>query len=31
MPMAKLAGAIKQFFPKAEGERESGINIKLGG
>ena len=31
LPMAKLAGAIKQFFPKAEGERESGINIKLGG
>jgi uncharacterized protein (AIM24 family) len=31
MPMAKLAGAIRQFSPKAEGQREApGLNIKLG-
>jgi uncharacterized protein (TIGR00266 family) len=31
MPMSKLAGAIRQFLPKAEGSSEQGINIKLGG
>jgi uncharacterized protein (AIM24 family) len=30
MPMSKLAGAIRQFLPKAEGSNEQGINIKLG-
>jgi uncharacterized protein (TIGR00266 family) len=30
MPMTKLAGAIRQFLPKAEGSGEQGINIKLG-
>ncbi len=31
MPMSKLAGAIKQFFPKSEGSHEGpGLNIKLG-
>lgn len=31
MPMSKLAGAIRQYLPKAEGSSEQGINIKLGG
>lgn len=31
MPMSKLAGAIRQYLPKAEGSGEQGINIKLGG
>ena len=30
MPMSKLAGAIRQYMPKAEGSGESGINLKLG-
>jgi len=30
MPLSKLAGAIRQYLPKAEGSRESGVNIKLG-
>lgn len=30
MPMSKLAGAIRQFLPSAEGSKEQGINIKLG-
>lgn len=30
MPMSKLAGAIRQFLPKAEGSSENGINLKLG-
>ena len=30
MPMTKLAGAIRQYLPKAEGSSEKGINIKLG-
>lgn len=30
MPMSKLAGAIRQYMPKAEGSQENGINIKLG-
>lgn len=30
MPMSKLAGAIRQFMPKAENSQENGINIKLG-
>jgi uncharacterized protein (TIGR00266 family) len=30
MPMSKLAGAIRQFLPKAEGSNENGINLKLG-
>ncbi|RPJ41062.1 MAG: TIGR00266 family protein [Chloroflexi bacterium] len=30
MPMSKLAGAIRQYLPKAEGSGEQGINIKLG-
>ncbi len=31
MPMSKLAGAIKQFFPQAQGQHENpGLNIKLG-
>ncbi len=30
MPMSKLAGAIRQFMPKAEGSNDQGINIKLG-
>lgn len=30
MPMSKLAGAIRQYMPKAEGSSEQGINIKLG-
>ena len=31
MPISKLAGAIRQFLPKAEGSNESpGLNIKLG-
>ncbi len=29
MPMAKLAGAIKQYFPVAQGEKQ-GLNINLG-
>jgi len=32
MPMAKLAGAMMRYLPKAEGSHESpGLNIKLGG
>ncbi len=30
MPMSKLAGAIRQFLPKAEGSSEQGINFKIG-
>ncbi len=30
MPMSKLAGAIRQYLPKAENSSEQGINIKLG-
>jgi len=31
MPISKLAGAIRQFLPKAEGSQgNSGINLKLG-
>ena len=30
MPMTKLAGAIRQYLPQAEGSKEQGINIKLG-
>lgn len=30
MPLSKLAGAIRQYLPKAEGSGESGINLKLG-
>lgn len=30
MPMSKLAGAIRQYMPKAEGSSESGINLKIG-
>lgn len=31
MPMSKLAGALKQFFPASEGSHEKpGLNIKLG-
>ncbi len=30
MPMTKLAGAIRQYLPKAEGSNEQGFNIKLG-
>lgn len=30
MPMSKLAGAIRQYLPKAEGSQERGINLKLG-
>jgi uncharacterized protein (TIGR00266 family) len=30
MPISKLAGAIRQFFPKSEGNHDSGLNIKLG-
>jgi uncharacterized protein (TIGR00266 family) len=30
MPMSKLAGAIRQFLPRAEGN-SSGLNINLGG
>src|SRR5512133_919652 len=31
MPMSKLAGAIRQYLPKAEGSSEGpGLNIKLG-
>ncbi len=31
MPISKLAGAIRQFLPKAEGSNEGpGLNIKLG-
>ena len=32
MPMSKLAGAIRQYMPKAEGSSGgSGLNINLGG
>jgi uncharacterized protein (AIM24 family) len=32
MPMAKLAGAIAKYMPKAQGSTEGpGLNIKLGG
>jgi uncharacterized protein (AIM24 family) len=30
MPMSKLAGAIRQYLPKSEGNQENGINFKLG-
>ena len=31
MPISKLAGAIRQFLPKAEGSHDNpGLNIKLG-
>ena len=30
MPLTKLAGAIRQYMPKAEGTGESGINFKIG-
>ncbi len=30
MPLSKLAGAIRQYLPKAEGSGELGINLKLG-
>lgn len=30
MPISKLAGAIRQYIPKAEGSNEQGFNIKLG-
>jgi uncharacterized protein (TIGR00266 family) len=30
MPMSKLAGAIRQYLPRAEGSNENGFNIKLG-
>lgn len=30
MPLTKLAGAIRQYMPRAEGPNENGINIKLG-
>ena len=31
MPLAKLAGAIRQYMPKSEGSNQGGLNIKLGG
>lgn len=30
MPLTKLAGALRQYMPRAEGASEKGINIKLG-
>ena len=30
MPMSKLAGAIMQYLPKAEGSSSSGLNVNLG-
>jgi uncharacterized protein (TIGR00266 family) len=30
MPLTKLAGALRQYMPKAEGSTEKGINLKLG-
>ncbi len=30
MPLSKLAGAIRQYLPRAEGSNENGINFKIG-
>ena len=30
MPMSKLAGAIMQYLPRAEGSSKSGLNVNLG-